>query len=113
MVKTVFVQNWEESERGWGVRPDGFTVHVSREQRDEYVKWFNKTFNNESSAPDEYTRISGEPVEVAVDAKLFRRIDRESRRKVEGRVVNAVHGEGSSFDTRKRVLKDTNIWGKK
>ena len=25
----VVVQKWEESERGWGTRPDGFSLHLT------------------------------------------------------------------------------------
>lgn len=73
-LKAVYVQNWEESERGWGTRPDGFTVHPTRDQRDEYVRWFNETFNNESEVPDEYTRADGEPFPVPVEQALYDKI---------------------------------------
>lgn len=109
--RTVIVQNWEESERSWGVRPDGFTVHISKEQRDAYVSWYNQTFNNLSEAPDEYTRVSGAPIEVEVDDKLFERIRRASQRKrKDGKPLNSVHGKEKFFSTSPmRSLKDADI----
>lgn len=67
----IICQDWEESERGWGVRPDGFTLHLTMEDRDAYVKGYNQTFNNEAEAPDEYTRTSGGARLVAVDAETY------------------------------------------
>ena len=37
MNKCVF-QFWEESERGWGTRPDGCSVHVNRVDLNIYVQ---------------------------------------------------------------------------
>lgn len=102
--KTVLVQNWEESERGWGVRPDGFTVHVSRVQRDKYVKWYNETYNNLSEAPDEYTRVSGDPIEVEVSDALFEKIRQAAEK------TGHVDGYSSHFSaTPMRELKDSDI----
>lgn len=108
--KTVFIQNWEESERGWGTRPDGFTVHTSFQQLTDYVSWYNKTFNNLSEAPDEYTRTSGKPIEVEVSKELFEKIEQHAARKHEGRTVNCVHGIDSYWSTSPmRVLKEKDV----
>ncbi len=110
--KTVFVQNWEESERGWGTRPDGWTIHSSLDQLRGYVKWFNKTFNNKDEAPDEYTRTDGEPIEVEVEDGLFKKIHKATQRKhpESGRIMNAVHGKGRMFSTRPmRPIKDIDV----
>lgn len=70
-LRLVVCQDWEESERGWGVRPDGFTLHLTREDRDAYVKGYNDTYNNLPSAPDEYTRTSGDPRVIQVDEGTY------------------------------------------
>lgn len=110
-MKTVFVQNWEESERGWGTRPDGFTVHIDRSQCDRYVSWYNRAFNNLPEAPSEYTRTSGEPVEIEVDEALFNKIERATKKKRgDGTLRDAVHGVGKSFSTSPmRSLKEEDI----
>lgn len=35
--RRVVVQKWEESERGLGTRPDGFTMHQSEQHRQAYI----------------------------------------------------------------------------
>lgn len=50
----VVVQRWEESERGWGVRPDGYSIHPDIAARNQYVKEYWATMPNE--IPDEYSR---------------------------------------------------------
>lgn len=50
---------WEESERGWGVRPDGFSFHRTPEEAKKYIKdYWDKQPKGE--APDEYSRPSSE-----------------------------------------------------
>lgn len=45
---------WEESERGWGTRPDGFSFHRSQEEATKYLKEFFAKQPKE--VPDEYSR---------------------------------------------------------
>lgn len=40
----VLKQRWTEHERGWGSRPDGETLHLTREDRDIYVRGYNATY---------------------------------------------------------------------
>lgn len=93
----VIVQNWEESERGWGIHPDGFTIHISMEQRAKYVEWFYKEFNNLPYAPDEYTRTSGDPFPVDVPIAVYNKIAAAALKKVNGRITYAAHGKGRYF----------------
>jgi hypothetical protein len=94
----IFVQNWEESERGWGIRPDGFTAHPNRGHRDAYVKWYYAKFNNATSAPDEYTRVAGEPIPVQVDIKIYTQLIAKC-----GAPDLAVWGQGRWFDPTKEL----------
>ncbi len=81
---TVLYQEWEESERGWGVRPDGFSLHVDRAHRDAFVtsyqkrqhEYFVSSGMSEDSVPDEYTRISGEPIAINIPAKILTQLDK-------------------------------------
>jgi len=71
---SVFCQDWEESERGWGTRPDGHTLHLTKEAHREHVKNFydnqHKIFLDhglkEGDTPDEYTRIGNGFRQIAV-----------------------------------------------
>lgn len=94
----IFVQNWEESERGWGIRPDGYTAHPNRAHRDAYVKWYNAEYNNQAHAPDEYTRTSGEPIPVQVDIKIYTQLVAKC-----AKPGSAVWGNGRYFDPTKEL----------
>jgi hypothetical protein len=54
-------QKWEESERGYGTRPDGYSLHRSRAALHEYIQEYNDKLPPEP--PDEYSRPCGEPYE--------------------------------------------------
>lgn len=57
--ETYLVQKWFESERGWGQRPDGWSLHRNREELDAYVKTYWGSMP--SAVPDEYSAPDGEP----------------------------------------------------
>lgn len=65
----IWVQRWEESERGWGTRPDGYTLHIDR----EHIRLFEKTLrdreqegNLNGEVPDEYSRPCGLPFQTDI-----------------------------------------------
>jgi hypothetical protein len=66
---------WEESEEGWGVRPDGYSIHPTEKDCREYVKEYWAKMPNDP--PSDYSRPSGEPFLALVDKstyyKLFER----------------------------------------
>lgn len=68
----VLCQKWEESERGWGVRPDGYSLHASEEDLKQYTKEYWARMPDE--APDEYSRPSGAPYWCEVDRETHRRV---------------------------------------
>ena len=70
----VVCQKWEESERGWGVRPDGFSLHLSHDGLRKYIKEYWDGMPDE--APDEYSRPSGTPYEVGVAEEVVVKIER-------------------------------------
>jgi hypothetical protein len=63
---TVYRQNWLESERGWGIRPDGYSLHLSRLDRDVYVRQYWDRMPNQ--VPDEYSRCAVEVDEATYAA---------------------------------------------
>ncbi len=68
----VIVQKWEESERGWGTRPDGFSLHLTEADRQAYIEWYWAGMPN--SAPDEYSRPDGTPYKALVDDETFAKV---------------------------------------
>lgn len=75
----IICQEWEESERDWGVRPDGFTLHVDGDAAERFRRAYFKRMRDveakegygEGHAPDCYTRNSGSPYKVKVSKELF------------------------------------------
>jgi len=74
-MKEVVYVSWEESERGWGTRPDGCTLHLTKEDYVNYVKDYNSRLPN--YVPDEYERPAGIPIRAYTKNSLFEKI-RES-----------------------------------
>lgn len=75
MKYTIVVQEWEESELGWGVRPDGASLHLSNEDLEAFKKAFwDKESKRNPSPPPEYSRPSGKPFLMEVEEDLYQRI---------------------------------------
>lgn len=70
----VIVQKWEESERGWGTRPDGFSLHLSEADRQAYIEAYWAGMPD--STPDEYSRPDGKPYTALVDDKIFAKVQK-------------------------------------
>lgn len=73
----VVVQEWEESERGWGIRPDGATLHLTEADRTAYVNdyWAREKKSNPSGVtPDEYSRPSGNPSIIDVSEATYEQV---------------------------------------
>ena len=70
-MRKVYLQYWEESERGWGVRPDGCSLHLTLEDNKNYVGTIYKDRENDKEVPYEYDRVVGEPIECMIDPILF------------------------------------------
>jgi hypothetical protein len=66
------LQDWIESERGWGTRPDGYTLHLTKSDRDAYVRAYWSRMPDE--VPDEYSAPHGEPTRFAVDESTYMRV---------------------------------------
>lgn len=77
----VTVQEWEESERGWATRPDGFRVYTTpikykegtaeilRKQREFFEKGLGPNV-----VPDEYIRPCGEPKTVETTKDFWEKV---------------------------------------
>ena len=73
--RLVLRQEWLESERGWGIRPDGFSLHVSREALEKYLKRDQEEKNQTYGVPDEYSRPDGHPYGVDVNTEVYDAIE--------------------------------------
>lgn len=70
--KQVVVQLWMEAEKGWGNRPDGYSLHKDEAARAAYVKatWGSRPRDN---VPDEYSYPSGQ-YDGEVDEATYRTV---------------------------------------
>lgn len=88
---SVVCQEWEESEAGFGTRPDGWSVHKNMADRDAFVKdfWTRQRKLLGEATPHEYTRECGEPYLMDLDesGELYQKLLKSE---------NGVYGEGNT-----------------
>ncbi|MBP9757487.1 MAG: hypothetical protein KBD06_02715 [Candidatus Pacebacteria bacterium] len=65
-------QDWLESERGWGCRPDGYSLHRTSGDVQEFVRDYWARMPD--AIPDEYSRPEGSPRIVTVDKEVYDRV---------------------------------------
>lgn len=88
----VILQLWEESERGFGTRPDGCSIHADSENRNKYIKSIYESRHDE--VPDIYERIIGSELEAFIDDDLFKKLNEEkSIRLIEPELNNLIKFE--------------------
>lgn len=68
----VVVQKWEESECGWGQRPNGFSIHLTDADREDFIRDYWDRMPDK--VPDEYSRPAGTPYMATVDTKTFTKV---------------------------------------
>jgi hypothetical protein len=69
---TICFMAWEESERGWGVRPDGCSLHLSAEEADCFIDKYNAELPDE--VPDIYSRPVHPRFNIRVSDALYRHV---------------------------------------
>lgn len=82
---TLIKQNWREFERGWGSRPDGYTLHLDEAGRERFVDEFLRKQDQRAGGhvPDEYSRPWGDATIVEVSKGLHDQV----RAEIEGGVT--------------------------
>lgn len=74
----VIVQKWEESERGWGTRPDGCSLHLTEEDRKKFLEEYWARQPKGGEVPDEYSRPDGTPYKAQIDRETFEKVQASS-----------------------------------
>lgn len=72
-MKQVIVQIWTETEAGWGQRPDGYTIHLTEDDRLLFVEGYSKHLQEiyGDNTPSEYSFPDGDAYVGDVDDKLY------------------------------------------
>ena len=88
----VILQLWEESERGFGTKPDGCSIHIDNDVRRSYIKSIYDIRGDE--VPNEYERIIGSELEAFIDDDLFKKLNvKKSIRLIETELNNLIKFE--------------------
>jgi len=80
--RTAIIQEWLESERGWGQRPDGCSVHLSREDLGTYVEEYWASMPKE--VPSEYSRPCGDAYLAQVDVHTYKQLRKNNKQEKYG-----------------------------
>ena len=71
-LKQIIYVGWEESERGWGTRPDGCSLHLTLNDFKAFEQAYWKRMPKQ--VPDEYSRPADSPIIVGASPNLYRKI---------------------------------------
>lgn len=88
-MKKVLLQYWEESERGWGVRLDGASLHINEKELKDYISTVYKD-RDPNNVPHEYDRHIGNPFEVEVVDDLYTLVKTKSQRLAQYQLNNLI-----------------------
>lgn len=72
--RIVVCQKWEESERGWGTRPYGYSLHLTEEDRVAFCKKYWAKMPKDH-IPDDYSREDGTPYSCKVNEEVFKEVN--------------------------------------
>lgn len=73
-MNTAILKTWTESESGWGTRPDGGSLHLTKEDYKKFIDdyWERENERNPSGkVPDEYSRPDNNLKEVYVSKDIY------------------------------------------
>ena len=68
-------QFWEESEAGWGSRPDGYSLHLTEKDRKAYIQKYWDSMPDK--VPAEYSRPI-QFVEIDIDEETEEKLKRST-----------------------------------
>lgn len=71
-MKTVVMQKWDESEFGWGIRPDGCSLHKVSTDVEKYVQEYWDRMPE--AVPHEYSRPGSGPTVIEISDELYEKV---------------------------------------
>lgn len=96
-----YMLSWEESEAGWGVRPDGMSLHLSPQHVKAYLAELTRSRQG-TPTPHEYDRPSGDAVAVEVSEQVYQDlVDKGGNLRSYSELVLRVSPTGARRVTRK------------
>lgn len=78
MEKIAVIDSWTETESGWGCRPDGASLHLTKEDYNSYVEkyWKELKERHGESTPNEYSHPDEDLKVVRVSDELYEKIEK-------------------------------------
>ncbi len=73
-MNNAILDTWTESERGWGQRPDGCTIHLTEKDYKEYVKAYWAKMPD--TVQDEYSRPDNRLRNIVISDVLFENLSK-------------------------------------
>lgn len=104
-VHIVYAQEWEERERGWGARPDGYTLHLDFQAADAYVK--SVYAGRGDDAPDEYDAAVGSPKLVHVTPATYAEVTKGMVRVGPGKLAECLDPRTRDADLNRFAWKSS------
>lgn len=76
MEKIVIIDSWTETESEWGCRPDGASLHLTKEDYNSYVEKYWKELREKhgENTPYEYSYPNESPKLIKVSNELYEEI---------------------------------------
>jgi len=71
--KLLWIQAWEESERGYGIRSDGYSMHSSKADVQKFIKKYWDSMPD--AVPGSYSRPTGLPFQAEVEPGYYSRVE--------------------------------------
>jgi hypothetical protein len=86
---TLWMFTWTEYERGWGCRPDGCSLHATKEDALQFVKeyWDRQRKNDGGKVPHEYSKQDSDtPTEIVIDSrnKFYKQVMEAKKKRKKG-----------------------------
>ena len=77
MTRVAYIQEWEESEAGWGTRPDGFRIYATQDAAKAGTDqvWARQKEICGTETPSEYSRPYGDVLPYEVSDELYKLIE--------------------------------------
>lgn len=72
MKNIVICETWTETERGWGTRPDGASLHLSEDDYKKYIQEYWDGMPKET--PHEYSRPDDNLKKIHVSDKVYKQV---------------------------------------
>ena len=78
----LILETWTETESGWGCRPDGGSLHLTKEDHGKYVKeyWDRQPDRVNGQPPHEYSRPDNNLTPVEVSEKLYSQVSKAKKK---------------------------------